>query len=63
VLARAVTTVPAVGAVLALGSIVLLTPRSASAFSAVLGLALLTQLALVLHVLRRPLLRAARRPA
>ncbi len=63
VLGRAVTAVPAVGAVLALGSIVVLTPRSASAFSAVLALALLTQLALVLHVLRRPLLRAARRPA
>ena len=63
VLGRAVVVAPAVGAVLAVGSILGLTPRSASAFSAVLALALLTQLALVLHVLRRPLVRASRRPA
>ena len=47
---------------LALGSVVALTPRSASAFSAVLAMALLSQLALVLHVLRRGLVRASRRP-
>jgi len=60
---RAVVVASVVGVVLAVGSIVVLTPRSASAFSAVLGLALLSQLALVLHVLRRALVRAARRPA
>lgn len=59
---RAVVVAAAVGAVLAAGSIVAVTPRSASALSAVLALALLSQLAVVLHVLRLALGRAARRP-
>ena len=60
---RAVLVGAVVGAVLGVGSIVALTPRSTSAFSAVLAMALLSQLVLVLHVLRRGLVRASRRPA
>ena len=60
---RAVVVAAVVGAVLGVGSIAALTPRSASAFSAVLAMALLSQLVLVLHVLRRGLVRASRRPA
>lgn len=56
---RAVVVASVVGVVLAGSSIAALTPRSVSAFSAVLALALLSQLALVLHALRQALLRAA----
>ncbi len=57
-MARVVIGVPVLAGLLALGCVLLLEPRSVSGFSAVLSLALLAQFALVLHVLRRGLVRA-----
>ncbi len=59
VMSRVVIGVPVLGGLLALGCVLLLEPRSVSGFSAALALALLVQFALVLHVLRRGLVRAS----
>ena len=59
---RTVVAVPVVGLAVAAACTVLLEPRSTSAFSGLLAVALLGQLPLVLHLQRRGLRLAARPP-